>query len=55
MLNAARHAAEDALMDQTRFAVSPKAYAEFLARPDAPPWPNSRLRRTQETRVPWER
>jgi uncharacterized protein (DUF1778 family) len=55
VLNAARHAAEDALMDQTRFAVSPKAYAEFLARLDAPPRPNSRLRRTLKTAAPWER
>ena len=55
MLNAARHAAEDALRDQTRFAVSLKAYAEFLARLDAPPRPNSRLRRTLETAAPWKR
>jgi uncharacterized protein (DUF1778 family) len=31
VLDAARHAAEDALMDRTMIAVSPKAYAEFLA------------------------
>ena len=40
VLAAARHAAEDALMDSTQFAVSPKAYAEFLSRLDAPPRPN---------------
>jgi len=55
VLSAARNAAEDALMDQTRFAVSPKAFAEFLARLDAPPSPNSRLRRTLETAAPWEK
>ena len=55
VLNAARHAAEGALRDQTRFAVSLKAYAEFLARLDAPPRPNSRLRRTLETAAPWKR
>lgn len=54
-LKAARHAAEDALMGQTRFAVTPKADAEFLARLDRPPRPNSRLRRTLETAAPWER
>ena len=55
LLNAARHAAEDALVDRTVFAVSPKAYAEFLARLDAPPQPNPRLRRSLETSAPWEK
>ncbi|MGH8210693.1 MAG: DUF1778 domain-containing protein [Steroidobacteraceae bacterium] len=55
VLDAARHAAEDALMDQTVFVVNPKAYAEFLARLDAPPRPNARLRRALQTRAPWER
>ena len=54
MLDAARHAAEDALLDRTVFAVSPAAYAEFLARLDAPPQPNERLRRTLETIAPWK-
>ena len=55
VLNAARHAAEDALMDRTVFAVSSKAYAEFLARLDAPPRPNARLRRSLQTIPPWEK
>lgn len=55
VLAAARHAAEDALMDSTQFAVSPKAYAEFLSRLDAPPRPNPRLRRSLETPAPWEK
>jgi uncharacterized protein (DUF1778 family) len=55
VLNAARHAAEDALMDRTVFAVDPKAYAEFLARLDAPPQPNDRLMRSLQTAAPWER
>jgi uncharacterized protein (DUF1778 family) len=54
VLDAARQAAEAALLDRTIFAVSPKAYAEFLARLDAPPRPNERLRRTLRTRAPWE-
>jgi uncharacterized protein (DUF1778 family) len=54
MLDAARRAAEDALLDRTIFTVSPKAYAEFLARLDAPPQPNERLRRTMRTSAPWE-
>ncbi len=55
MLEAAWHAAEDALLDRTVFAVEPKVYEEFLARLDAPPAPNARLRRTLETRAPWEK
>jgi uncharacterized protein (DUF1778 family) len=54
VLEAARHAAEAALLDRTVFAVSPEAYAEFLARLDAPPKPNARLRRTLHTVPPWE-
>jgi uncharacterized protein (DUF1778 family) len=55
VLEAARRAAEDALLDRTVFTVSPKAYAEFLARLDAPPQPNERLRRTMRTPAPWDR
>jgi uncharacterized protein (DUF1778 family) len=55
VLNAARNAAEDALLDRTVFAVNPKAYAEFLARLDAPPRPNARLRRSLQTAAPWEK
>jgi uncharacterized protein (DUF1778 family) len=54
VLDAARHAAEDTLLDRTIFAVSPKAYADFLARLDAPPQPNERLRRSLQTPAPWE-
>ena len=55
VLDAARHAAEDALLDRTVFALNPKAYAEFLKRLDAPPRPNARLRRSLQTPVPWEK
>jgi uncharacterized protein (DUF1778 family) len=54
VLEAARHAAEDALLDRTLFAVSPEAHAEFLARLDEPPKPNAQLRRTMHTVPPWE-
>ena len=54
VLEAARRAAEDALLDRTVLTVSPKAYAEFLARLDAPPQPNERLRKTLRTVAPWE-
>ena len=49
VLDAARRAAEDALLDRTVLTVSPKAYAEFLARLDAPPQPNERLQKTLRT------
>ena len=55
VLDAARRAAEDALLDRTVFSVSPKAYAEFLERLDAPPQPNERLRRTMKAPAPWDR
>src|SRR4051812_48159833 len=54
VLDAARHAAEDTLLDRALISVSPKAYAEFIARLDAPPKPNERLRRTMRARVPWK-
>ena len=54
VLEAARRAAEEALLDRTIFTVSRKAYAEFLARLDAPPNPNERLRRTMRSKAPWE-
>ena len=55
VLTAARQAAEDALMDRTVFAFDPKSYAEFVARLDAPPQPNARLRRSLKTKAPWEK
>jgi uncharacterized protein (DUF1778 family) len=55
VLDAARHAAEQALLDRTVFTVNPKAYAEFVARLDAPARPNARLRRSLRTTAPWEK
>jgi uncharacterized protein (DUF1778 family) len=55
VLDAARHAAEDALLDRTVFVLNPKAYADFLARLDAPPQPNEKLRRTLNTPAPWQK
>ena len=54
VLDAARHAAEDTLLDRTVFSVSPKAYREFLARLDAPPKPNKRLLKSMQTPAPRE-
>lgn len=55
VLGAARQAAEDTLLSRTVFVASPKAYKEFLARLDAPPRPNSRLRRSLRATPPWEK
>ena len=55
ILDAARLAAEDALLDQVIISVSSEAYSQFLARLDMPPKPNQRLRKTMQTPPPWER
>jgi len=55
VLDAARRAAEDTLLDRTLFTVSSQAYRQFLERLDAPPQPNERLRKTMQTPAPWER
>lgn len=54
VLEASRHAAEEALLDRVVFAVDDKTYREFLARLDAPPQPNARLKKTMATPAPWE-
>ena len=54
ILSAARRTAEEALLDQAVLSVSPEAYAEFLARLDAPPQANERLRKTMQAQPPWE-
>jgi len=45
ILDAARLAAEDALLDQVIISVSPETYSQFLARLDMPPKPNACARR----------
>ena len=55
ILGAARRAAEETLLDQTLFLVSPATYVKFLARLDSPPKPNERLRRTLKATQPWSR
>ena len=54
VLEAARRAAEDALLDRTLFVVGPEAFDAFRARLDEPPHPNKKLRRTLQTPAPWE-
>ena len=54
VLEAARRAAEDALLDRTLFVVGPEAFDAFRARLDEAPHPNDKLRRTLQTPPPWE-
>ncbi len=54
VLEASRKAAEDALSDRTLFAVDGAAYRDFLARLDAPPRANARLKRMAKRPVAWD-
>jgi len=54
VLEAARRAAEDALLDRALLLVSPQALDAFRARLDEAPRPNDRLRRALRTPSPWE-
>ncbi len=54
ILDSARLAAENALLDQVIMAVDPMAYDQFLARLDMPPNPNECLRKTMLTPPPWD-
>ena len=54
MLEASRHAAEEALLDRTFLRVDEATYARFIALLDAPPRPNEQLRKLMQTKTPWE-
>ncbi|KMK84165.1 type II toxin-antitoxin system TacA family antitoxin [Pectobacterium brasiliense] len=54
VLDAARAAAEEVLIDQRIIMADPDAYQEFLARLDQAPEPNAALRKTMQTPAPWE-
>ena len=49
ILDSARLAAEDTLLDQVIMTVSPQAFEQFQARLDMQPNPNDRLRKTMLT------
>ena len=53
ILDAARQAAEEALLDQVIVATSASAYAEFVALLDRAPAPNARLQKTMRAKAPW--
>lgn len=54
ILEAARRAAEEALLDRALMVASPEAYDEFLKRLDRPAQPNERLQRTMRGKAPWK-
>jgi len=54
LLDAARRAADEVLLDQTIIYAQPQDYAAFLARLDRSPQSNARLRKTLQTPAPWD-
>jgi uncharacterized protein (DUF1778 family) len=54
MLEAARRAAQEALLDTTLLLVDAAAFKRFKAMLDAPPKPNARLRELMRRRAPWD-
>lgn len=55
ILDAARVAAEEALLDQAIIMTTPEMYAKFLALLDMPPGSNERLHKTMQTPPSWEK
>lgn len=54
MIEAARRAAEEAILDQRVIMVSRENYDHFWAALDRPPEANEKLRKLMCTNVPWE-
>jgi uncharacterized protein (DUF1778 family) len=54
VLDAARSAAQNALLDQSVLSLSEKSHAAFVALLDAPPQASERLRKTMRTKPVWE-
>ncbi|HHQ6630684.1 TPA: DUF1778 domain-containing protein [Serratia fonticola] len=54
VLDAARAAAEEALIEQRIIMLDPEAYQEFLTRLDQAPAPNAALRKTMRSVAPWD-
>jgi uncharacterized protein (DUF1778 family) len=55
MLEASREKAQQVLLDQTLFEVSPAQHAKFLALMDAPLAKNRRIKKLLSRRAPWEK
>ena len=54
VLQAARAAAQELLVEQAWSAMVPEAYEAFRRQLDAPANPNERLRRTMDAPRPWQ-
>ncbi|MFC4623232.1 DUF1778 domain-containing protein [Comamonas nitrativorans] len=54
ILDAARSAAEEALLDRALVQVSPEAYAAFVQRLEQAPAANASLQKTLHTPAPWD-
>ena len=55
MLESARRHAEEAILDQRSFFLSPEAHERFLAMLDAPAKPSKQLRALMRRKPSWER
>lgn len=54
MIEAAERRAADVLLDRNPIGVPPERFEEFVAKLDAAPEPNEKLRRTMALPPPWE-
>lgn len=54
MIDAARRAAEEALLDCTLLRVDRDTYARFIELLDRPPQPNEALRKLLQQKAPWD-
>ncbi len=54
VIEAARRAAEDAILDQTIIEVNRERYEQFLEMLDRPPQPNEKLRATMQAKPLWQ-
>lgn len=54
VLDAARQAAQAALLDRVHVQLNSEAFAAFVRLIEAPAQPNAQLRKTLQTPAPWE-
>jgi len=55
ILESARTQAMDVLLDQRLFTLDDEKYASFVRALEAPPAPNTKLKRLFASKAPWER
>jgi len=54
VLESARAAAQNTLLEQTVLSLGSKSHAAFVTLLDAPPKPNKQLRKTMQTKPVWD-